>query len=800
MFLASPNDVKVERAIAAEIILRMNRITGRNLGIQLELLRWEDVQPGFGRPQSVINSMVDECDLFIGLLWERWGQSTGEFSSGFQEEFERAKNRREVTGTPEIWLFLKELSDEKLSDPGEQLRKVLEFREVQRQSNQLLFKEFPDADRWEKMLYDFLLEYILNLNGAAGSSFGSEEIATSTAALVNSPLHRHLAEGHPDVPRQLQNAVSNLGDALGDDNPSLDLADVPTEFDLVRTYLLLQTLMSRRYTGAVLGTHEVNLLYKSRRDLELTALERGEIFRCILADNDDANPGWFLLKTQEIEPLETKLLTFANADSLDAIKVKALRLLAATNKSLPLVDWKLLPLNDESWLVRRAALDVLKSQTSDSPLQFIEDFCVHEGASAEIAEARFEILVQFDPGRALAELTGKDEYVSVKELALFREKTKEIGENVLLNGLQSSDEGIKFLCLTELVSRGSLPTESAQNLLEDSSKRVRSMALLSLARKAMIADARAIRSVLKDDEEASSSSLYGGFAEILKGTDGQIEGEELVLILYSALPIDDVVAALSWFSVDGSLAYRALYLRNFDGVVKNIRADLAEGFARIREESKSLVLKRHGQDVLKQIISGFEEFNSFIKSQFEEAALISLSSQPIESDAQFAKVHLKSNSSATQLAAIEILDKVGKPGDSDQLLEIFQTTYGEAKLKAATAALKLSGNPLPLARKLLEAGDGSVTRMAFEWLRRRSDSEVMDIFKSNLHHSNADDRLRSVLYLQDHLEPNELENLLNEYVRGGTYFYNVVTWFDRLLYSTPEIKAMYLAELNNSKG
>ena len=109
----------------------VNRLAGRHFGVHIELYRWEDTPPGFGRPQEIINQMVDECDLFIGLLWERWGQSTGKYSSGFEEEFERARDRRKTQGQPEIWLVFKEIDESKLKDPGPQLSHVLEFRKQQ---------------------------------------------------------------------------------------------------------------------------------------------------------------------------------------------------------------------------------------------------------------------------------------------------------------------------------------------------------------------------------------------------------------------------------------------------------------------------------------------------------------------------------------------------------------------------------------------------------------------------------------------------------------------------------------------
>lgn len=123
VFLASPEDVKAERIAAEEIISDVDKFLAGNLGWNIRLHKWEDQPPAFGRPQQTLNVAVDNCDLFVGLLWERWGYPSGEYSSGFEEEFERARSRRKDTGQPEIWLLFKDVRPEKLKDQDDQLQK-----------------------------------------------------------------------------------------------------------------------------------------------------------------------------------------------------------------------------------------------------------------------------------------------------------------------------------------------------------------------------------------------------------------------------------------------------------------------------------------------------------------------------------------------------------------------------------------------------------------------------------------------------------------------------------------------------
>jgi len=179
VFLDSPSDVGEERTITERITGEVNKIVGRRLQWQIDLLKWEDKGPGVGRPQSIINPDVDQCDLFIGLLWEHWGHPTGAYSSGFEEEFERAKARNQKTDGPEIWLVFKEPRADKLTDPGPQLSAVLAFKEKQIVANEVLFYRVKETNEWERFLFGRLTEYVLDVSQSQPSA-QQQQAATSS--------------------------------------------------------------------------------------------------------------------------------------------------------------------------------------------------------------------------------------------------------------------------------------------------------------------------------------------------------------------------------------------------------------------------------------------------------------------------------------------------------------------------------------------------------------------------------------------------------------------------------------------
>ncbi len=99
VFLASPSDTSKERECVQRVVTELNRIWSDVYSLELELVRWEThAYPGFGSDaQDVINREIgDDFEIFLGILWARFGTPTQRASSGTQEEFEKAYRRYSV--------------------------------------------------------------------------------------------------------------------------------------------------------------------------------------------------------------------------------------------------------------------------------------------------------------------------------------------------------------------------------------------------------------------------------------------------------------------------------------------------------------------------------------------------------------------------------------------------------------------------------------------------------------------------------------------------------------------------------
>lgn len=135
VFLASPSDVTEERNSARSVIDAINQTVGREKNVRLEIIGWEtDSYPEYGRDaQAVINQQIPamaHMDLFVGIMWNRFGSPTPRAGSGTEEEFRRAVDSLKKNGKPHIMFYFNQLPYNPSSAPdAEQKLKVLTFKD-----------------------------------------------------------------------------------------------------------------------------------------------------------------------------------------------------------------------------------------------------------------------------------------------------------------------------------------------------------------------------------------------------------------------------------------------------------------------------------------------------------------------------------------------------------------------------------------------------------------------------------------------------------------------------------------------
>ena len=312
-----------------EIVDRINSSI-RETGWTVELLGWEDRLPGYGRPQAQINEDVDACDLFLGILWNRWGSPTGEFTSGFEEEFERAVNRRRASDSPEIWIYFKRVDD--TSDPGEQLRQVLAFRGTLKQRRELYYREFSTTGEWEKSCHDDLVKYVLKraLPGIPQNQATASITARSHPA--GGSMKAPLTGTEQELPEQLRRVSLTLGAAareLGSAQFNAQLLAL-NDFDLIRLHLFGVSLLYESVGQDVLSNHAANLVYRYRDALgALTDAEERLGLASLLREGNNYVPGWYWVRDMSDEIVAQLLENIAMVHPDEEVRTSTLKLLAS---------------------------------------------------------------------------------------------------------------------------------------------------------------------------------------------------------------------------------------------------------------------------------------------------------------------------------------------------------------------------------------------------------------------------------------------------------------------------------------
>jgi hypothetical protein len=113
IFASSPDDVQDEREALAAVVEELGealRAFAPEKQVTLELVRWEththpDIAPD-GSPQAQVDQQIPpDFDVFVGVMWMKFGTPTEHARSGTEHEFRQAYERRKATGRPAHILF-----------------------------------------------------------------------------------------------------------------------------------------------------------------------------------------------------------------------------------------------------------------------------------------------------------------------------------------------------------------------------------------------------------------------------------------------------------------------------------------------------------------------------------------------------------------------------------------------------------------------------------------------------------------------------------------------------------------------
>ncbi len=165
IFVSCPGDVTPEKEEIKRLCKDFSDENRDNSNITFTVLDWKDYIGSYGvRPQEQLNEYLGSYDVYIGILWKRFGTNPGsknsdgkENESGTEEEFYLAIDNYKIHSKPQILFFLKNYDREpKNESETEQLLKVFQFVNKQKDSNVHYVNEFKSGNEFNSKIVRLL--------------------------------------------------------------------------------------------------------------------------------------------------------------------------------------------------------------------------------------------------------------------------------------------------------------------------------------------------------------------------------------------------------------------------------------------------------------------------------------------------------------------------------------------------------------------------------------------------------------------------------------------------------------------
>ena len=780
VFLASPSDLQDERSLAKNTVDEFNETFGRAFGYHVDLVGWEDTIAGYGRPQALINRDVEQCEYFIGLMWQRWGTppdaKDGRFSSGFEEEFELVLDRRTREGKPEISLFFKEIAPQLLADPGESLTRVLAFRKKMETEKLVLFETFKDERDYLRKLRRGLFSYVQRLGIVQPTTLQPEQQSQE----VDSETKSEAPSADPLIALAgLQFARRFLDRAQ---NEALTLSRV----DIARFRLLGAVARRLGNDEAVLGIHDANLIYLNilntddlgldeRRGLADAGLsyfypgQNAPLWKWLASVNlnyflsistffgsTDQRRGALYSMNLIGEPLWLDdegvdrayyLDRWFDADVHSSIKVAALTYLGNAGIA-----------GDVSWI--KAEIDRNDFQTRTTAERAIIMIKLREGVPAAIQE-----ISELQPSDLTEELAA----------AIFNEDSS-IDQATLQSMMSQRGPNIKRAVLKLAKHNRLLTVEWASRLLSEAEVDIRFEALRFLQDHGQIfSEADAKKILVKPSSGLSYDQV------------GERAFEQFRISTFKALPIEQLNERIETSWAYSIAPYIARVEKYFERYGSQLRADIADRFQTYFDQRVAYMESVFGEQQ-----SGVKNLSDYLRKEHTRAALDVLCQESTsEDDLPLVRNILRSEFVEYSDADAIFLARFGNWSDIELLIAMTSRPAHRGALLAllsyndemyvnvAKAMLRLARNrlqellemamPALLKREIVNAA----SQVSFSKL---SNDHLCQLLRSD------DAQLRKTICLKclKAFSKSRLRKITAKYVGDlqQTHYYNVIHWLD----------------------
>ncbi len=789
VFLASPGDLVAERKVAKSIVEDFNSQLADALGYQVELVGWEDTLPGVGRPQAIINRDLEGCDLFVGMIWKRWGTPPGTdpYTSGFEEEFRRSMARNAKEGRPEVNLLLKDLDAASLADPGDHLKKVLAFKDEVFAERKLLAGTFADIRDFEGKFRKCIQGYVIALADRDKASESEKDQAPlvetqSTSATEPGPTTPLSVEGA----RFLRNFLATAEQAT-DERPLK--AD-----DVARMRLLSIIAAVHGNDQQLLGPHDANLLFKARAKFDFGRRELVALLDDGLAYFKHGNvPLWHWIAA--VDGFRSNMLAICSVVGTSDRRVGALKSMRLIADSI--VDEEsfgrkdIVPLwfgKTADTAVRVAALEYLSEFGQPSDLPFInEEFAKNESQTTSAAANAIIRITLRDDRRAALEALYTLQPSSVKQdlLDSLFSRDSEFDNEILLRGLNHRNALVRTTLVKLLQERRALIGSVAESMLNDSDADVRYEALQALVAGGRSYSVDQARAVLV--RKAANATAFGLFGLSQSDAEGEAVLERYSDQVYSRLTVAQLEEE-SRSAIFDQNAFFALIRREFklrgDDLRKVVANQFIDRFESLVEEmakrnvSQTDVIEKT-RSLGKHLRSTFtREGLDIIVGRLDATDLALVRSMLADGDVDYSAADLRYLAKFGQWCDIPlVIAALERPEHGRKYASLLSIGGGTRYADSARTLYALGKHRLndllglPISGYLLSRIIPLIPDKSFQLL---PEGVIAPLLRSE----SEDVRKFAALKVIRAFPRRRVKNFLEDYMAADQFFYNVIHWLD----------------------
>ena len=202
-----------------DVVSEFNLTWGDKQKVRLELVKWEThSRPSFGEDaQDVINKQVgDSYDIFLGIMWGRFGTPTARAESGTEEEFARAHQRLRDGDNVQIMFYFKDAGIPPSQLDGEQIVKVQAFQKQIADEFGGLYQQFETTEEFQTKARIHLSKVVQDWLDSNAGAIESKTVSTQNEPELDdyNPLANLTALENGDAEEGIIDLVDRGADAM----------------------------------------------------------------------------------------------------------------------------------------------------------------------------------------------------------------------------------------------------------------------------------------------------------------------------------------------------------------------------------------------------------------------------------------------------------------------------------------------------------------------------------------------------------------------------------------------------------